>query len=226
MTNLPAYNPHPALGGEGPLRTTFPQEGKENRDFPSPLGRGQGEGLEQLQKHVIFAVLLLVSALFPFDLYAGTSFGQAGDYLRYGAGARALAMGGAFTGVADDASAEYWNPAALAFLDEYQLQTMYAPFANDTNLYYTSLGAPLGTRWGALGVSDLLLRSSGFQSRDELNYASGGNGEISSNALSLSYGKSFMDLWSAGARVRFLQQKILSDSGNAFAADLSAYSRP
>jgi mannose-6-phosphate isomerase-like protein (cupin superfamily) len=34
--------PHP------PLRGTFPQEGKENKGFPSPLGRGQGEGPDQL----------------------------------------------------------------------------------------------------------------------------------------------------------------------------------
>jgi len=32
-------------------------------------------------------------------------------------GARALAMGGAFTGLADDVSATYWNPAALVYLD-------------------------------------------------------------------------------------------------------------
>ena len=42
MEIVTAHGPHPAL------RATFPQEGKENRDFPSPLGRGQGEGPEQI----------------------------------------------------------------------------------------------------------------------------------------------------------------------------------
>ncbi|MBK8871290.1 MAG: quinone-dependent dihydroorotate dehydrogenase [Elusimicrobia bacterium] len=42
--SAPAKVPHP------PLRGTFPQEGKENKDFPSPLGRGQGEGFGQLSR--------------------------------------------------------------------------------------------------------------------------------------------------------------------------------
>ncbi len=55
--------PHPPLRGlrvpvahvcNGPnrprARRAFPQEGKENKDFPSPLGRGQGEGPELLRK--------------------------------------------------------------------------------------------------------------------------------------------------------------------------------
>ncbi len=40
------HHPHPARWA------TVPQEGKENRDFPSPLGRGQGEGLEQLREKI------------------------------------------------------------------------------------------------------------------------------------------------------------------------------
>jgi hypothetical protein len=58
VQNLSNYSaPHPPLrglrvpvahDGNGPnrpwARRAFPQEGKENKDFPSPLGRGQGEG--------------------------------------------------------------------------------------------------------------------------------------------------------------------------------------
>ena len=36
--------------------------------------------------------------------------------LKMGAGGRAIAMGGAFTGVADDASSVFWNPAGMAQL--------------------------------------------------------------------------------------------------------------
>jgi dihydroorotate dehydrogenase len=61
--SAPAKVPHPPLRGsrvpeahdsDGPNRPraqrAFPQEGKEKKDFPSPLGRGQGEGFGQLSR--------------------------------------------------------------------------------------------------------------------------------------------------------------------------------
>ncbi|MBP9127198.1 MAG: PorV/PorQ family protein [Elusimicrobia bacterium] len=185
------------------------------------MNRQQGRSV---RAGFVFGLVGLVLSGGPVE--AKTSFGQSGEYLRYGAGARALAMGGAFTAVADDVSADYWNPAALAFMDEYQFQTMYAPFHNDSDLYYLAFGAPLGPRWGTLAVSDTMLRSTGFQSRDNLNFVSGGEGTVSDNALSVSYGRSFQEVWSAGARLRFLQQKVLNDSGSAMAVDLSGYTKP
>ena len=38
-----------------------------------------------------------------------------------GIGARAVSMGGAFTAVADDASAVFWNPAGLSQLTDNQI---------------------------------------------------------------------------------------------------------
>src|SRR4051812_28031038 len=94
-------------------------------------------------------LLFLSLALGAGTARAERTFGLADDYLNYGAGARALAMGGAAAGLADDASAEYANPGALAFVDEYQLLTMYAPFTLDTSLYYASVVLPFGPAGGA-----------------------------------------------------------------------------
>src|SRR6185295_3668234 len=43
-----------------------------------------------------------------------------------GSGARALAMAGAFTAIADDASAGSWNPAGLAQLERPEVSAVFA----------------------------------------------------------------------------------------------------
>src|SRR5262249_46696775 len=48
--------------------------------------------------------------------FGSSGIGRAGGFEAPGVGARALAMGGAFVGLADDWTATYWNPAGLAQL--------------------------------------------------------------------------------------------------------------
>ena len=50
----------------------------------------------------------------------------AGEFLALGAGARAVALGGAYTAIVDDATAGYWNSAALATIGERQVHAMHA----------------------------------------------------------------------------------------------------
>jgi len=56
------------------------------------------------------------------------SLGEASAYTlaeTRGIGARAMAMGGAFTGVADDPSANYYNPAGMIQIDDHRSQMEY-----------------------------------------------------------------------------------------------------
>ncbi len=46
-------------------------------------------------------------------------------FLDIGFGARPMGMGGAFTGLSDDANAIFWNPAGLARLQNSQLTFMH-----------------------------------------------------------------------------------------------------
>lgn len=55
-------------------------------------------------------------------LLLGLSTGLfAGGFALSGIGSRAISMGGAFRGMADDPSAVYWNPAGLAFIQNDQI---------------------------------------------------------------------------------------------------------
>jgi len=57
----------------------------------------------------VLVLLILISSL-SVSLFAG-------GFALSGVGSRATAMGGAYRGLADDATAMYWNPAGLAFQD-------------------------------------------------------------------------------------------------------------
>ncbi|MFA7073781.1 MAG: hypothetical protein WC234_01170 [Endomicrobiaceae bacterium] len=76
--------------------------------------------------------LLLVSLLFCLiladNIYAGT---DAAAFLKKSVGAKAIAMGGAFTSIADDTTAIYWNPAGLAKTQMYSVSAMGATGASD-----------------------------------------------------------------------------------------------
>lgn len=68
---------------------------------------------------VVFGFLLFFSA---------PAFGAkyAGEFLSLGVGARALGMGGAFVGVADDVTACFWNPSGLSQLNRKEISFMHA----------------------------------------------------------------------------------------------------
>ncbi|MFZ1948412.1 MAG: PorV/PorQ family protein [bacterium] len=88
----------------------------------------------------------------------------AGEFLASGPGARALGMGGAFSSVADDASAGYWNPAGLVQLDTGQVMLMYSQrFGSLIDHNCFSMSHPLsreGDARSAGAVSLLWLRAS------------------------------------------------------------------
>ncbi len=66
---------------------------------------------------VLVTILLFISnalADVDFDRLNGADLGM-------GVGARAIGMAGAFTAVADDATAFFWNPAGLTQIEDHQL---------------------------------------------------------------------------------------------------------
>lgn len=82
-----------------------------------------------------FRILLFIIA-FSIPLHAG-DVKYANAFLEIGVGARALGMGGAFCGIADDGHAFYWNPAGTALLKKPRISAMYGP-------QFGSLSNPLG----------------------------------------------------------------------------------
>ncbi|MDI6782043.1 MAG: UPF0164 family protein, partial [bacterium] len=61
-----------------------------------------------------------------------------GEFLTFGVGARAAGMGEAFTAVADDSSAVYWNPAGIACQPQESVTLMHNNLYPDiyNDIYY------------------------------------------------------------------------------------------
>ena len=72
-----------------------------------------------------YAVLLVSLLCLSLTLSVFAEGTNEGAFARDGAGSRALALGGAFVTIADDASAGYWNPAGLGYMSGYHLGGMY-----------------------------------------------------------------------------------------------------
>lgn len=76
-------------------------------------------------------VLLNMSPALPAVEYVASDYG--GSPVPIGAGARALGMGGAFTAIADDATANTWNPAGMTQLDRPEAAISSGYYRNRTD---------------------------------------------------------------------------------------------
>jgi len=152
-------------------------------------------------------------------------YGMPNDYLQYGAGARSLAMGGAYVALANDASAPYWNPAALTQIDEHQFLSMYAPFFERTSYSYLSYVHPLG-KLGNVGISDVLLHSGGYEEVAYTGEVIGANESIFKNALIISYGNRVHRRISIGASLKLIHERVMNYSGNDEGIDLGILYQP
>lgn len=164
--------------------------------------------------------------LYCLDLgFAKEDGGRPGAFLSYGAGARALAMGKTFVGVADDASATYWNPAGLGFLTQKELNTLFASLYEQTDFSFASYVHPLTfNSFGTIGVSIVNLNSRGFPLRDENNYDLG-EGGVTESAAIISYGKQIQVAdagWQLafGANAKIVSQNIDTRSDTDYGLDL------
>ena len=81
----------------------------------------------------LLAVVMLAAGLAGSTAHAVSNGTQAGSFLLISNGARATSMGEAFTGLADDVTATYWNPAGLTQMPSIETSLSYAAWFADNN---------------------------------------------------------------------------------------------
>ena len=173
---------------------------------------------------VIFVSVLIFGMQWQF-VRADSYYGMPNDYLQYGAGARSLAMGGAYVALADEASGPYWNPAGLTQIDEHQFLSMYAPFFEGTSYNFLSYVHPLGGLEN-LAISDVLLYSGGYEEVDSKGNVLGTNQSIFKNAIIISYANRICRRISLGVSLKLIHERVMEYSGNGQGIDLGILYKP
>lgn len=139
-------------------------------------------------------------------------------FLDIGVGARALGMGGAYTALADDANALYWNPSGLAKLEKREFTASHAELFESTRLDFLAYAHP--TSQGTFAAGLTYLSQGKLEGRDSLGRRTEGY-DASDAALSLGYARK-LDVVELGATVKYLQSHIAGTQAQGVAADVGA----
>ncbi|NOZ61651.1 MAG: UPF0164 family protein [Calditrichaeota bacterium] len=169
-------------------------------------------------------IILLLMVFLPYGAMAGDNFKKTGttaaQFLKIDAGARATAMGGAFSSIASDASALYWNPAGIALLDEPEVTFTYTNWIMDINHGFTGAVIPLG-RGGSIGFSAV------FQSMGEIEQTTieqpRGTGLFFSAqdfAFGVTYARAMTDFIQVGITGKLIYQSIWNENATGVGIDI------
>ncbi|OGC09651.1 hypothetical protein A3F86_01865 [candidate division WOR-1 bacterium RIFCSPLOWO2_12_FULL_45_9] len=171
----------------------------------------------EMSKTLKKIIVILTFQLFNFS--TGLALEQAGQdiaVLKAGVGARPLGMGGAFTAIADNADAAYWNPGGLGLIDKNEITTMQTRLSTDADHYYISyvrpaLGGTLGISWIQVGLGNITQTSAEVDINNEVQNLSVFS--YFSNAYMLSYGREVNDYVSLGLTAKYLTSDMFQISG-------------
>lgn len=155
----------------------------------------------------VITVSFLILAVSPFCYAEGEV--NAMPHLRLGAGARSIGLGGAFTAIAEDATATVWNPAGLGSAADLSLNFSTQRLSLDRSHNFIAITKTLGTI-GAVGLAATNFGVSDYSLYDASGDY-GGKADYSTNAYSLSYGIAVGD-FNVGLTGRMLSDNFGVDS--------------
>jgi len=165
----------------------------------------------------VIIILILTATLLPAQSKVGTSSAQ---FLGIGVGPKSIAMGGAFTAVADDASTLYWNPGAISRLGKSQTMFSNTGWLVNTNVNLIAGVLKLNSS-SAIGIFFMQL-DYGDEEITDLNNQNGTNlfWKASDLASGISYARNLTNRFSIGTSLKYITQKIYNESASSVAIDV------
>jgi hypothetical protein len=176
---------------------------------------------------VFLAIALLIFAQSSYGQF--TKKGTVGmKFLDIGVGGRALAMGEAYTAIANDASAIFWNPAGIGNVKSSDVFAGYTKWPADINLYSIAfvkktelpmLGSSTVGLAGTLLNTGLMNRTTEFDPDGSLS----GTFAYEDYWFGMSYAKYLTDRFCFGTTVKYLHEQIADWKVNSWAVDIGSY---
>lgn len=149
----------------------------------------------------MFGLILLIN----LKLFA-VEGGQPGTIFSWAAGARSLGLGKAYTAIAEDASATYWNSASLAYIDKKEFIAMQAVLWQKTNLSFLSFALPQVNN--AIGFNFVNLNSGQIDKTDSSGKPTGDKFGFSQTGLTFAYAKDITEKFSWGLTTKYLNSTL------------------
>ena len=181
-----------------------------------------------------FILLLLIAIFLPVTALAGP--GRTGaQILNLGGGARARALGDAFSAMSGDVTTSLWNPSGLADMPESKLRS--GKEAWQASMFYTDYSAPFGEAGeglyytfisGAMPLGDIGTVGATLQMQGQGTIAVTTDSpdvireeSLGTNfALTFSYADRITDSLSAGINGKMIRMVLGRESGSSYAVDL------
>jgi len=167
---------------------------------------------------------VVIALMLPSMAAAQAKVGTTGaQFLELGVSARAMGMAEAFSAVANDISAVYYNPAGLTALLGKEVMTTYISLPADVNYGFIGMGVPLEAVGGVVGIGLYGLSSGKMIERTYQQGTYEGTGrEFSAQdmAISLGYGRYLTDRFSIGLNVKYVGEYFHDYTANGWSADV------
>jgi hypothetical protein len=161
--------------------------------------------------------------LFSTSLFSANSGKNGLAFLKNDIGARAAAMGGAFTAISKDANAAYWNPAGLAASASNSLLFMHNESFLDVRQEFAAIKFISGKHNFALSLN--VMNIPGIKIYGEVP-SDEPHGE--SDAINFSAGLSYattINNWQIGITAKTLFEKYYINSASGWAFDFGIYKK-
>ena len=157
----------------------------------------------------------------PCPAASGDVATAAGQFLKVPVGAAAVAMGSAYSAAVRDATAVYWNPAALTEIEGQSASLMHAALFDSVSLEFLGYARRF-KGLGAFGFGFQSLSAGSVDKTDSSGFKTGGSFSPADTAFTVAYaGK--VSGFSAGVSAKYIRSRLVSPA-TALAADLGLLS--